>query len=95
MIKTTTGTLRRVLTASELEDVTFWLTLNPLCIKSKTLSTGLHPRETFLSIKKWFDYDSKLSDKQLITLKKLYLYRDKTIEKQLEKQLEKQRLGSS
>ena len=83
MVITSTGALRRTLNPQEREDVLLWLSVNPACIRAKTLSNDYTPRDAFLSIKKWYEYDEKLSDKQLSTLKSLYKFRDKNLEKQL------------
>jgi len=83
MVITSTGTLRRTLRPEERDDVLLWLSVNPACIRAKTLSNDYTPRDAFLSIKKWYEYDEKLSDKQLSTLKSLYKFRDKNLEKQL------------
>lgn len=83
VITSITGTLRRTLKPQEREDVLLWLSVNPACIRAKTLSNDYTPRDAFLSIKKWYEYDEKLSDKQLSTLKSLYKFRDKNLEKQL------------
>ena len=91
VITTKTGSLRRELNAEETKDVELWLSVNPLCVRASTLGTKAKPREQFLSILKWYDYDARLSDKQLSALKRIYKYRDTAIERQLEKQ----RLGSS
>ena len=77
------GTLRRTLNPQEREDVLLWLSVNPACIRAKTLSNDYTPRDAFLSIKKWYEYDEKLSDKQLSTLKSLYKFRNKKLEAEL------------
>jgi hypothetical protein len=83
MVITSTGTLRRTLNPQERDDVLLWLSVKPACIRAKTLSNDYTPRDAFLSIKKWYEYDEKLSDKQLSTLKSLYKFRDKNLDKQL------------
>ena len=74
MIITSTGTTRRALTAQESNNVKDWLAININCLPKEIT------KNTWLSIKMYFEYDEKLSDKQISTLKRIYRYRTEKLD---------------